>query len=198
MNIPSQISFYDLLCMMLPGFVILWIIGFCGLDLNVPIQCAFVVILCYPIGLVYHRLIEELFKWSKKYWKSSMLQHTWDDENKKLAEKDQLKYCVINERDYIKAYYNVVINNCRINISILESQEAFIRNGFLLILLSICKLCCCYSMQPWLCRVVILLIIILVASFFAWISTQKKIFKLVWEADNNLRILKSEDKRKIE
>lgn len=186
MNVPSQISLYDLLCMVVPGFVILWLINFCGLQLNNTLECAFIIILSYPVGMVYHRLIELLFNCSKKCWEKCLLQKTWEMENQKAPEPSSKQFTEIGKKDYNAAYYKIAKHNCLMNIPVLEAQEAFLRNSIPLLLLSIIKVACCYCNMSWHCHVIILLAVLLVATVFAWCFTQRKIFCLVWEGDHYL------------
>ena len=187
MNIPSQISLYDLLTMIVPGFVILWIIGFCVLNPDIPLECAFIIILSYPLGMIYHRIIEQMFNWSKKMWEPCMLQHSLEEKNNKLNEAKKKTPRKISKKDYCEAYYKITQANCLMNIPILEAQEAFLRNSIVLMLISIGKVCCCYKNESWHCNLVILLLVLSVTAVFAWIFTQKKIFSLVWEGDNNIQ-----------
>lgn len=191
MNIPSQISLYDLLTMILPGFVILWIIGFCGLNPDIPLECAFVIILSYPVGMIYHRIIETLFNRSKRIWEQRMLQDTWNNENSKLIEGMEKRPREIRKNDYNKAYYRIAQANCLMNIPTLEAQETFLRNSFVLMLISAGKVCCCYNNETWRCHVVILLLVLSITVVFIWCFTQRKIFSLVWEGDNYIQHLNS-------
>ena len=183
MNIPSQFTLYDMLCMLVPGFVIMWFFNFFGLHFDKPLECFFIVTLSYPIGMVYHRIIEYVFNYTKKCWELKIIQKAWIEENNKLDERNTRLSKEIRKNDYCQAYYKVARNGCLLNIPILEAQEAFLRNAILLIILSIFKVCCCYCDTDWHCKVIMLLVILSIATVFAWYFTQRKIMCLVWEAD---------------
>ena len=158
MNVPSQLSFYDLVCMLVPGFVILWIVGFCGIDIQnaAPIQWFFVIVLSYSVGLLYHRLLEFIANKTHLSRCPNMLQLAWkkeydeNDNNKKNEEKI--------EDVYIRAYYFIGSHNSLYNLPILEAQVAFLRNSVPIILFSIIKISCTLE-NP--CKICALLIVLL-------------------------------------
>ena len=56
MNISSKITLYDFMCMMVTGFLILC--PFYNCMLQDTLGNTFFLVLCYLIGIVYHRIIE--------------------------------------------------------------------------------------------------------------------------------------------
>lgn len=175
-----------MLCMLVPGFVIIWFFNFFGLHIDKSLECVFIVTLSYPIGMVYHRIIECIFNCTKKCWELRMIQKAWNEENNKLDKRNDRLSKEVSKNDFYQAYYTITRNGCLLNIPILEAQEAFLRNAILLMILSIFKVCHCYCNTEWHCDVIMLLVILSLAIAFVWYKTQRKIMCLVWEADFHL------------
>lgn len=193
MNIPSQITLYDLLCMIVPGFVILWLLNFGGLQFDCSYEWPFVIILSYPIGMIYHRIIEHVFRCTKKYWGPCMMQAAWEEEAGKIKTQEQKPSKKECQSVFYKAYYLIAKNDCLMNIPILEAQEAFLRDAFLLFVLSTIKVCCSYCEACWHCSMIVLLVSLSLATAFVWLWTQKKIYCLVWEGYFYIKLLKDEE-----
>ncbi len=184
MNNFSKLSLYDFLTMLIPGFVILWFLDFFGLDTKNAVIDIFIGILSYLTGLCYHKLIECICKKLHLIGNECIQKKAWKEFYKKIEEKESRKVPFPEDIDeyYVAAYYKIAKNGCLMNIPVLEAQEAFLRNAFLLILGVICKITCC-DIAYCLCCLVIFLVIIFILSILAWFSIQKKIYYLVWEGD---------------
>lgn len=184
MNNFSKLSLYDFLTMLIPGFVILWFLDFFGLDAKNIVNNIFIGILSYLTGLCYHKLVEWICDITHIKRNECMQKKAWNEFYKKIGEKESRKIPFPKNIDkyYVAAYYKIAKNGCLMNIPILEAQEAFLRNIFLLILVTICKIACC-NITYYPCCLVIFLFILLALSIVTWYCIQTKIYYLVWEGD---------------
>lgn len=197
MNNFSKLSLYDFLTMLIPGFVILWFLDFFGLDAKNVINDIFIGILSYLIGLYYHKFVEWFFDITHIRRNECMQKKAWNEFYKKIEEKESRKVPFPKDIDlyYVAAYYQIAKVGCLMNIPVLEAQEAFLRNAFLLILGVICKIICCDIAYCSCCLVIFLVILLLVFSIVAWYCIQKKIYYLVWEGDYYLTKEKEDFKK---
>jgi hypothetical protein len=180
----SSLPLYDSLTMMVSGYLwmLLWTIGinpYLGSH-NIFLFC----IVCYIVGLVYHRILERLLRSLRNM--RCMLEKSHHDINNEFPGIQNLPATRIA---YYKAYYRLMRNNCLGNIPVLEAQAAFIRNVIPILAIYLIVLCCgCPSLREMInqtfgscCIVCAVLFILIVALCFIWYVIQSKIHKLVWE-----------------
>ncbi|MCR5444655.1 MAG: hypothetical protein K6E96_03085 [Bacteroidales bacterium] len=190
MNVPSQISFYDLACMLVPGFIILWLASFCRIDIvnATIIEWSFIVVLSYSVGLLYHRVCEYLARITHFSRCPCMLRKArkkeYEDDKTELFDDIKIKEA------YTKAYYYIGLHNGLYNLPVLEAQVAFLRNSIPLILLSMIKMGC----NNYSCELYILLIVLLVGNFVAWYHTQMKVYSSVFEGEKYINQIQSDEK----
>lgn len=192
-----NISVYDFLAIFCPGVILVYLFNaqlfISGNGINIFLVC----ILCYLIGLIYHNALECLLKYFKilkcpKLLKSTrkeiyINECTCDEDNNEITER------------YDKAYYRIMRNGMLGNIPIIEAQEAFFRNIFLILAaLAFCSsifnsYCVCpYSNCFRLCWFLFFIFLAIVSvSLRRYI--QKKIFKAVWAADKHLQEMEKEE-----
>lgn len=181
MNLLSNLSIYDTLTMMVSGY--LWLLLVTGIQTILSNNILFF-IACYIVGLVYHRIIDQLpdcLRNNKRILKNS--HNEIEKESHKNLDLSATK------NNYYKAYYCLMQKNCLGNIPILEAQVAFIRNVtpilavYLVALCSGCKELCNTIRATFgnLCTVCIALFLIIIVLIFIRYATQFKICKLVWE-----------------
>lgn len=150
----SGVSVFDFLTMVVPGGLIMAIVGNCigyepfYISFSEPVRFAgyiAVLVAAYMIGIIYNSLMELIFnlvnfrnnKWGiwcayRRIKKKICQSKLWTLENLCILEKCN-KANVLN--GYYTAYYFVASNQINSSISIMECQVAFIRNMFLPILL---------------------------------------------------------------
>lgn len=197
MNVPSQITLYDLLCMLVPGFVILWFVNFFGIAIDnaTVVQSLLLAVLCYPIGMVYHKLMESMASGLKLTKNTCMIKRAIRFNKNKLPQGIQDKYNVLFDDEivynYDKAYYTIAQNNCLMNIPVLEAQTAFLRNAFLLIVGSIIKLNCSTVNCGCVQCVTAVLFMLLIGDVVCWFLIQFKIYILVFEGYIHLSELRN-------
>lgn len=200
----AKLSLYDILTMLVSGFLIL------ALFIPIPKEeqtsliknyWYLLLVLSYIIGIVYHRLLEWI-RGNNKKCKMHLLIGTIFVRNYveaiELASKSKNtigdKETVLDE--YYKRYYYVMNKPCYSNISFLEAQEAFLRN-MTLILFVYCILhgfgwidnkisSIVFFVEPLIecsncCITIINLFVLVIPILFARYQTQMKIYKLVWE-----------------
>lgn len=205
MDFTSKLSLYDILTMLVSGFLIL--------VLFIPMpekeyQWFFIIVSSYLIGIIYHRLLE----WVRnaiacccKNEKGIRIFKTIFTSNaseaiKRAKEKiDETNYDTISDEDikkeYIDTYYSVMDKPCYSNISLLETQEAFLRNITWMIFIYIIVFCCNSSDSSigiefilylkksisHCCFCLGTMKLLFFLTLFARYQTQKKIYELVWE-----------------
>lgn len=188
MNNFSKLSLYDFLAMLIPGFVILWFFNFFGINTDNSANCFLLGVLSYIVGLCYHKVVEWLCRIAHIRRNECIQKKAWDDFYQEIKEKTKKESNEIPEAPpkidtyYVAAYYQIAKAGCLMNIPVLEVQETFLRNAFLLILGTICKITCC-SITSCPCCLVVLLVILFVFSIVSWCCIQKKIYYLVWEGN---------------
>lgn len=161
MDFTSRLSLYDILTMLVSGFLILAL--FIS-DEYLQENLIFVIIFSYLIGIIYHRLqecIRNVISCCCKNASSIRIFKTIFTSNAKEAIKRakekiyETNYDTSTDEDikkeYIDTYYSIMNKPCYSNINILETQEAFLRNITLILLAYIvafnctcfCCNCCC-------------------------------------------------------
>jgi hypothetical protein len=203
MNLSSKITAYDFFAMLIPGLLILILLGnFSG---NLPFNCEiatnvwfiiFFLILSYLIGLLWNKLSEFIFckfrnceYFIKQQYDKIKLEYgkTSSKEISEEVDKD-IKH------KYYKAYYSLMKKNCLNNIPVLEAQVAFIRNLLILIPFYIITFIHCDNAIYTFIKsqlhntlgLVILLLIMLASMFYLLFQLQNKIYYLVWEGNKYL------------
>lgn len=144
-------------------------------------------IICYIIGLIYHRLFDVVAgkckvlrnnpKWIKRA--HCKVQKRFPRRLKKTP----------TQENYHDAYYGLMKNNCIGNIPVLEAQVAFCRDMIPILCVYVFVInCCCDSkvseMMECLfgtCSGSCFLMLAIVLLALVWYFTQMKIHKLVWE-----------------
>lgn len=161
MDFTSRLSLYDILTMLVSGFLILALFI---PDESLKENLIFVIIFSYLIGIIYHRfleLIRNVISCCCKTASSIRIFKTIFTSNAKEAIKIakekiyETNYDTSTDEDikeeYIDTYYSIMNKPCYSNINILETQEAFLRNITLILLAYIvafnctcsCCNCCC-------------------------------------------------------
>jgi len=189
----SKTTLYDMLTMVIPGFLLLMLFPLCcpcwltNFQNGTSIFMLFIA--CYIVGLIYHKAIESLF--NKLNFRN----------NTKQIEKMYNKFCcdfkkdgeiipkekekIQNKHQYYKAYYRLMNNNMLNNIPTLEAHVAFIRNLMPVLLLYIVALCCCrcciFCINS--CGLAIALLVVFVILMVLFFEIQDKIYYLVWEGE---------------
>jgi len=166
MNVSSKVTLYDMLAMVIPGFLLLLLfqLSICG-DCCPYIPCCgsslitgtLIFIASYVVGLIYNKISFTNIKWildclCKKcylfdkiaeYVKLACKFRNNPDQIKKARKKFDEEYkenINDNVNDYYKAYYFMMEKNCLNNIPVLEAQVAFLRNMIPVVLLYIIPL----------------------------------------------------------
>jgi hypothetical protein len=171
MDASSKLTLYDMLAMVIPGFLLLLLMNFifdCKLlsDKNDIYSIFLVFVASYITGLIWNKFMEKAFRYfrnssdsiekeTKKFYQGYKEEKT---EAKAKGETDPVKKAEIEAKieaetkdyikkksfkyEYYKAYYILMKNNCLYNIPTLEAQVAFIRNMLPIISLYIIAICC--------------------------------------------------------
>ena len=202
----TQTSLYDFFAIVIPGFLWLLLISLwsnghfiivCN-GINGLIGTTLLFIASYIVGLLYHKLVELLFRCFrnnpcviKKQWEKFKKEYEKDGGTFEKQEKTGNRY------KYYTAYYALMKNNMLNSIPVLEAQVAFLKNMVFLIPFYIITVCCCgisfsgFSLPP--CCLASILLIVLIGSVYAFISIQNKIYYLVWEGHRYLLNLTQDD-----
>lgn len=188
MDISSKISSYDFLTMMVSGFIIL--LSVCGYNDNCTTAETIVFfITCYIVGIVYHRIVERLFKPMRNM--KCCIACAYDDvaaEIKHDFEQNWNRDEIMHE--YYKAYYLVMKNGCLGNIPVLETQVAFMRNISILLIAYACAVPYgCHAVKNLFrelfgfpCAAAIVCSLLAVCLIIIMMCMQRKIHYLVWHA----------------
>ena len=144
MDFTSRLSLYDILTMLVSGFLILALFI---PDESLKENLIFVIIFSYLIGIIYHRfleLIRNVISCCCKTASSIRIFKTIFTSNAKEAIKKakekiyETNYDTSTDEDikeeYIDTYYSIMNKPCYSNINMLETQEAFLRNITLILL----------------------------------------------------------------
>ncbi|MEE0268044.1 MAG: hypothetical protein UD103_08725 [Bacteroidales bacterium] len=117
--------------------------------------------------------------------------HEASSEEEKLEYKLNIKKCNdVDIKKYYDKYYSAMNKPAYSTISILEAQEAFLRNITWIVLFYLCCVIFSWLKNGLAMKIMleinyawILLLIILILILFARYHTQMKVYKAVWEAD---------------
>lgn len=222
----AKLSLYDILTQLISGFLILAL--FIPIDVfkeNSVIEWIFLIIFSYLIGIIYHRSLEWIRSWRLIKWIRSLCDkkkkdeicifwfwictiftrnykyaiHEASSEEEKVEYKLNIKKCNdVNIKEYYDKYYSAMNKPAYSTISILETQEAFLRNmTWIVVAYHLCYYCswiedtlfeCIFILEPpsmlssnclilW-----VSLLLFLILILFARYHTQIKVYKAVWEA----------------
>ena len=180
MNISSKITLYDFMCMMVTGFLILC--PFYNCMLQDTLGNTFFLVLCYLIGIVYHRIIEYIMSPLRTI--SCMIEKGRQIATNRFQEKTS-RNVPTEKKDYYEAYYYLIRKNCLNVIPVLEAQVAFIKGVYpILFIYAICILANCICLD-WLaihrCQIAVVLAVLIILLPFVWYNVQMKIYEFVWE-----------------
>lgn len=174
MNIVSKLTLFDTLCMMVPGYMILSLMnGIFVLNGTIPFF-----IFCYIIGLVYHRIVEGMLSCLRNMpcLIRKAKEQVDNEVNVKLPEP--------TPDEYYKAYYYLMEKNFLGNIPVLESQVAFCKDiFFILLVMTVAGAYRCFDYSGLCentCNFVMILLISTLALLYIWYKSQMKIHYLVW------------------
>lgn len=183
-SLTSKLTLYDTLGLLVPGFVILWWI--CPAEKCcsqfVSYNWAWVTILSYTIGLIYHRIIECFMHISGMRRNTYMLRNAW-----RRARKDE-DFPLNFQREYDLAYTRLAKHNCLFSIPVLEAQEIFLRNSILLIIGSMIKLAYDKAENLY----IVLLFALFLLTIIFWFQSLHKIYYAVWDSDKCLDAVNKE------
>jgi hypothetical protein len=200
----SRFTIYDFLAILIPGLLLLILLGtYCGCGsifvssevTNNVWFIAFVVILSYILGLLWHKISECIFR---KFRNSECIikqqYELFISEYEKVSRNKTPKIHDNFKHEYYKAYYRLMRANCMNNIPVLEAQVAFIRNlifiipFYIIVLLHNDNAICCavkLLLNNTLC-LILLLFVALVGMLCLFMNIQNKIYYLVWEGNEYL------------
>lgn len=219
----SKLTLYDILAMLIPGAFILVIFVKCtNIQIDGLIPILFFITGSYLVGIVYYRIIEYL-------WSLTPFRNNWtdiqasflkvykgiNDEQKGNQLFDSLiKTNIYNgEKIFKDAYYEayafVQKNTYRNVVNVLESQIAFLRSLFLIVLLYFIYFSLHFTINHIVCDTVIPMFFYIVALSFIICKLlemlillmllpiclmQNKIYEIVWEDYEYLSRIKNKDK----
>jgi hypothetical protein len=209
----AKLSLYDILTQLISGFLILALfIPIDGFKENSVIEWIFLIIFSYLIGIIYHRSLEWIRSWRLIKWIRSLCDKKKKDEicifwfwiftiftrNYKYAiyeassEEEKVEYKLnikkcndVNIKEYYDKYYSAMNKPAYSTISILEAQEAFLRNLTWIVLFYLCASLrdnniiakeIISGISCWWILMIFFLIL------FARYQTQMKVYKAVWDA----------------
>ena len=188
MNASSKVTLYDMLAMVIPGFLLLLLFyaGF-GWQFEIPVGMNELVagilmfIACYTVGLIYHKAVEYLynkagFRNNKANIQKALEKFQINEGKSGIDKKSVLPV-------YYQTYYRLMKHNMLNSIPVLEAQVAYIRNMLPLMALYIIALCSCrfdfWSVNS--CALAIILFIVAVILAVLLGKIQGKIYELIWE-----------------
>ncbi len=191
MNISGKLTTYDFLTMLVTGF--LWLFLFIGkVCLKDALSASFFLIASYLVGLIYHEIMECLFKCLRNHDK--FIKKGFEKVKKEVGEGPASES---SKKEYLSAYYLLAKNNCLMNIPVLEAHVAFIRDMWLILFSYIVATCCsCPTMLSVAERTfgtsyngafAIIMVFLLIISLRVWCKKQEKISYLIWEGSYYLR-----------
>jgi hypothetical protein len=189
MNLTSKMTLYDMLAMVIPGFLLLKLFPGCfgyPIDFDNEKNTVIIIIISYAIGIIYHKTIEWLFNIIGFRNNEECIEKSAEkfyDNYEKNGGNTQNSLSHYNKHEYYKAYYTLMKENMLNSIPTLEAQVVFIKNMLPLTVVSI-ALCCgnnCFNINPY-CAAIILLIIgvlIIVLMVIILIEVPYEIYYLV-------------------
>ena len=169
-----KLTFYDSLCMMVCGYIILCIMmGTLNPNGNVLFY-----VFCYLVGLVYHRLLEMMTPCLRNI--PCMIK-----QGREIVKEGTSVLPPATKANYNKAYYLLMEKQCLNNIPILEAQAAFCKDMFLLLLALLVGVLSSHfegnGIEFGFYPTSLFLFALIIALVFVWYYTQMKIHHLVWE-----------------
>ena len=186
MNPLSKLTMYDMLTMLVAGFLLCS--GACLFCWGcIPYQSILFWVISYIVGLIYHRFLDgvavncECLRNNPKLIAKAHAK-VQDENSGKLTMGS-------SKTDYYAAYYHLMKHNNLGSVPVLEIQAALLRNLILILGVYNFVACCCgcwiYGMIDccvwrYLCGVVITLLILGIL-IWDWYFTQMKIHMLIWE-----------------
>lgn len=180
----SKVTLFDLLSMIVPGYLVLFLISRCFIDIPVwPYdELTFYVAtftVSYIIGMLIHYLARFIFNCLRNnecLIKSARKRFYRFQKNAKQKEHEtDLKHETLME-EYYAAYYRVSMNYCSSSLSVLEAQYSFLRSMVIVGILYLVFGCLGFGVFI-LSGVAILAIL----SFVIMIVILRKIHYVVWE-----------------
>lgn len=180
----SKVTLFDLLSMIVPGYLVLFLISRCFIDSPVwPYdELTFYVAtftVSYIIGMLIHYLARFIFNCLRNnecLIKSARKRFYRFQKNAKQKEHEtDLKHETLME-EYYAAYYRVSMNYCSSSLSVLEAQYSFLRSMVIVGILYLVFGCLGFGVFI-LSGVAILAIL----SFVIMIVILRKIHYVVWE-----------------
>lgn len=180
----SKVTLFDLLSMIVPGYLVLFLISRCFIDIPVwPYdELTFYVAtftVSYIIGMLIHYLARFIFNCLRNnecLIKSARKRFYRFQKNAKQKEHEtDLKHETLME-EYYAAYYRVSMSYCSSSLSVLEAQYSFLRSMVIVGILYLVFGCLGFGVFI-LSGVAILAIL----SFVIMIVILRKIHYVVWE-----------------
>ena len=186
MNITSKLTLYDILCMMVCGYLILCLLtGSLAIHVNVLFY-----VLCYLAGMIYHKMMEALLPCLRN------IPYLIKRANRNVAKETEQSLPVPTMENYYKAYYLLMKEGCLGNIPVLEAQVAFCKDIIpILIVVIVAVLGDCLDASYVLgysCHLALQLSVITLALVPVWYFSQIKVHELVWHGYYFLRKMKDE------
>lgn len=200
MDVSSKLTLYDLLAMLVPGWLIVIGVeshfggGMCAyIDVCSPaIKISLMLILAYIVGIVWNCLMEFVFRFVRN--DVSMIQHAFEGRQESENGFQRLSYIIfascklvcrlrfvfkcrksanssLKLDTYYKCYYYVAKNTYSNAIPVLEGQVALLRNTVIIVLAGFFPL---EIFQTFYLR-----LIFSVLMYFAMVYRQYKIYELV-------------------
>jgi hypothetical protein len=204
-NMISRVTLYDMLAMVIPGFLILLFFYSVSMEYEAYehtcnwVFIFIVFIASYLTGLVWHKLMECLFKPLKFRNNEPCIEAA----AKKFIEKyredggnaEQLPFQHKNRYEYYRSYYYLMKQGALNSIPVLEAQVVFIKNMLLIILFYSFALLCCESriyqfvkeVLSVPCLLAISLVSLLIVMLILLYNIQNRIYYLVWEGYTYLK-----------
>lgn len=189
----QKVTMYDFLSMVVSGFLILLL--FTPMK-GLSEESILFFIACYIIGMIYHKIMEQLFAPFRN--RKCFLKKGYDQMDKKFSIREKIPF---SEKEYVQGYYILMEKQCLNSIPVLEAQEAFTRNILPLLLIYIPVLCCGNSVLGKTftsafgdeCCLGGVLLFLVFGLLPVWYSLRNKISYLVWEGYYFLREGKCRD-----
>lgn len=189
-------SFYDSLNKLVVGVLLLLLFG----DSAQGNELMFIIV-AFVLGLVFQFVVRECTPFLNNIHclircARNEVYRDLPNDNVKGKDDDGLMH------EYLLAYYNVAKHGVLMNIPVLEATENFLRNIFMLTLLSTVFLPSVketveallsfggsVELERW------YLIVFLITLAIIWFFTQKKIHELIWEGDRYLKELEKPENK---
>ena len=196
MDVSSKLTFYDLLAMLVPGWLIVVgvefhfgqeiqaCVGICSSTFNIPLM----LILAYVVGIVWNSMMDFVFCFVRN--DITMIQHAFDEGRESKNGFQRLSYIVgascklfrhlkcrksVDDasklNSYYKCYYYVAKHTYSNAISALEGQVALLRNTIIIVLVGLPPLGIFHAIH--------LRLVFSVLMYFAMVYRQYRVYELV-------------------